>query len=119
MPALGWVAMPRLRPRPAHTRVGLLLATAAALVTLAACGSGEQVLVPDVQGLTVDQAAERLCSRFLEPRVEGATAQGRVGAPTVVGSEPAAGQETDVDGAVTLLVAVPAGAALPPAPTCD
>ncbi len=105
--------------RSARTRVALLLVATGAIGALAACGGSESVLVPDVEGLSVGDAAERVCSRFLEPRLEEAAGQASDGAARVVGSRPPAGEQVDVDAAVTLLVAVPDGSGLPPEPACD
>jgi PASTA domain-containing protein len=86
--------------------VALLAAVAIAIALLAL--RGEQIVVPEVRGETVEVAQQRLVDAGLEaaPRLQEVVVgdAGQVG--RVLGQTPAAGDETDSDGAVILQAGV-------------
>ena len=98
---------PRRRGWLVFLAVLLLLAALVAggyllLRSLGVVGPVDQVTVPDVVGLTEEEARIELRDAGLEPVVEGVTDRAPVG--QVLAQDPGAGREVDEDSSVTLRV---------------
>ena len=82
-------------------------------VQVAVARAVSSVIVPPLAGLKPDEAARLLAGKGLQLGPQKAAASESVAAGLVAGSEPAAGSPVPPAGVVSLLIATPAGKAVP------
>jgi hypothetical protein len=93
------------QPRALHPSGGSEVAVGSVVDLWVADEGPQPVVVPDVFGLTVEQAAAELVAEGLSPGGEVRVADGTFAPGTVLGSDPSAGTEVDDGTTVDLIVA--------------